>query len=59
MQYVQFVIFFIGCLLYLVEAVHYDHLTDEKIGVTKADCNYDVTTSEYMNSSFWDCLLSQ
>ena len=59
-HYTRFIMFFIGCLLYLAEAVYYDHITDEKIGVNlQEDCNFDSDTSTYVNGSFLPCVRLQ
>lgn len=56
----RFFFFIIGCLLYLTEAVYYDHVTEEKIGVNlEEDCNFDPATSEYNNGTFLLCLRLQ
>ena len=57
MHYLRFIFFFTLCLLYLAEAIYYDHITSEKIGVNLVeDCNYDVGTAEYLNNSYLRCI---
>ena len=60
MHYIRFLFFFAMCLLYLAEAIYYDHITEEKIGVNlETDCNFDLGTSEYRNNSYLRCIRLQ